>query len=288
MHSNNYNIVFNDSLQHHGEMYDYLIHHGVKGQQWGVKHGPPYPIDYDNYRTLVKRGNTLHRISARDESEEKGMAYATFYKKDNDHFKGFFSKQLLRGSHGLDSAEKVFDITLEAAQDLLSPSYKERLDTFVEMMNDEDFNLSKKLAEYEGTYINGNDRSIPAISRGLQFISEKTRYTSKKAEKDSYGNGIQYKTFTRSLGAPDGKVRQEYFKRLSDKGFNMVVDDYDRKISYGSQPIIVFNRDGTLKYVGQRELSKDEINAAVSRNTFRMTNDKKFGGHVQSKTSRWN
>lgn len=24
---------------------DYLMHHGVDGQKWGVKHGPPYPLD---------------------------------------------------------------------------------------------------------------------------------------------------------------------------------------------------------------------------------------------------
>lgn len=25
-------------------MHNYLIHHGVKGQQWGVQNGPPYPL----------------------------------------------------------------------------------------------------------------------------------------------------------------------------------------------------------------------------------------------------
>ena len=24
---------------------NYLMHHGVSGQRWGVKHGPPYPLD---------------------------------------------------------------------------------------------------------------------------------------------------------------------------------------------------------------------------------------------------
>ena len=25
--------------------YDWLAHHGIDGQKWGVKHGPPYPLD---------------------------------------------------------------------------------------------------------------------------------------------------------------------------------------------------------------------------------------------------
>lgn len=24
---------------------DYLMHHGIEGQKWGVRHGPPYPLD---------------------------------------------------------------------------------------------------------------------------------------------------------------------------------------------------------------------------------------------------
>lgn len=26
-------------------MYEELYHHGVKGQQWGERNGPPYPLD---------------------------------------------------------------------------------------------------------------------------------------------------------------------------------------------------------------------------------------------------
>lgn len=26
-------------------MSDYLSHHGIKGQKWGVRNGPPYPIE---------------------------------------------------------------------------------------------------------------------------------------------------------------------------------------------------------------------------------------------------
>lgn len=32
----------------------YLIHEGVKGQKWGEKHGPPYPLD-DNARVQAQR-----------------------------------------------------------------------------------------------------------------------------------------------------------------------------------------------------------------------------------------
>lgn len=31
---------------------NYLMHHGVDGQHWGIKHGPPYPIDRSKKVTI--------------------------------------------------------------------------------------------------------------------------------------------------------------------------------------------------------------------------------------------
>ena len=35
------------------ELTDYLMHHGIKGQKWGVKHGPPYPLDEKEHKSVV-------------------------------------------------------------------------------------------------------------------------------------------------------------------------------------------------------------------------------------------
>ena len=32
----------------------YLCHHGIKGQKWGIKHGPPYPIQKVNKKKIVE------------------------------------------------------------------------------------------------------------------------------------------------------------------------------------------------------------------------------------------
>jgi hypothetical protein len=32
----------------------WLYHHGVKGQKWGVKNGPPYPIGSDGNKSIAK------------------------------------------------------------------------------------------------------------------------------------------------------------------------------------------------------------------------------------------
>lgn len=30
----------------HSNHTDELYHHGIKGQRWGVRHGPPYPLRF--------------------------------------------------------------------------------------------------------------------------------------------------------------------------------------------------------------------------------------------------
>jgi len=35
----------------------YLVHHGIDGQKWGQRNGPPYPLDYDDHSAAEKRKN---------------------------------------------------------------------------------------------------------------------------------------------------------------------------------------------------------------------------------------
>ena len=35
-------------------MANYLIHHGIKGQSWGVRNGPPYPLNAQTHNKVVK------------------------------------------------------------------------------------------------------------------------------------------------------------------------------------------------------------------------------------------
>lgn len=37
----------------------YLKHHGVKGQKWGVRHGPPYPIE----DKVMRKGTRVSTIA---------------------------------------------------------------------------------------------------------------------------------------------------------------------------------------------------------------------------------
>lgn len=37
-----------------------LMHHGIDGQRWGVKHGPPYPLDREDHNRVVRKEQQKH------------------------------------------------------------------------------------------------------------------------------------------------------------------------------------------------------------------------------------
>lgn len=48
-----------------------LIHHGIKGQKWGVKNGPPYPLGASQKSPAEKRRARVHRPKATDMSKAR-------------------------------------------------------------------------------------------------------------------------------------------------------------------------------------------------------------------------
>ena len=56
----------------------FLQHHGIKGQKWGKRNGPPYPLDYDDHSAAQKRLNPKRTIDGkRDETtKKKGLSDA--------------------------------------------------------------------------------------------------------------------------------------------------------------------------------------------------------------------
>ena len=43
-----------------------LAHHGIQGQKWGVRKGPPYPLEYDQHTGAEKKLNTKAELSKYD------------------------------------------------------------------------------------------------------------------------------------------------------------------------------------------------------------------------------
>lgn len=59
---------------------DYLKHHGIKGQKWGVKNGPPYPLNASDRSASEKKGGLKASLSS--ESSNKNISSPGFHLTD--------------------------------------------------------------------------------------------------------------------------------------------------------------------------------------------------------------
>ena len=232
----------------------FIQHHGIKGQQWGVKHGPPYPIDRNKSGTKIKKGTHFQRLSVYDESVSKGHAYVTYLKKDNRHYKGFFTYHLKMNNKG----KPVYSIDMTAKKDMFSPSRLERAKTFTQLYN-KDKVFRKELGSY---YKDSISYFSPLPRKYYQYKFSKLK-PNELIEKG-------YEVFTRSIGGNE-YIRSKYFKALSKKGYDFVNDDLDGGfLKLGKEPAIVFDRTKSLQYNGQKKVNLKEANKIFFKEGRRM------------------
>lgn len=240
------------------EYQNYLDHHGIKGQQWGVMRGPPYPIRKGN-GVRIRKGTKFQRLSTRDESDAKGHAYVTYDKEDNERYKGFFGQQLKTKALFQKNA-KVYVHQIEAAEDLRSPSQQERIDIFLDLYA-KNSEIGKELGSYH------KKEEWHGHAYGPEFYY-RYKYSRLKG-RDKVEKG--YKTFVKAIGGNEN-IRNQYFAELRKRGYNMIRDDQDSGVQ-GVTPSIILDREKNTKYVGKRELGIKEI----------AKNYKKYGKYLDKK-----
>lgn len=86
--------------------FDFLMHHGIRGQKWGVENGPPYPLSPSkDYSAAEKKANKiLNKVSKKyDNSKVQNTVYETV--KDNFNKEG----KVIYGSASAIGSKKIAD-----------------------------------------------------------------------------------------------------------------------------------------------------------------------------------
>lgn len=242
----------------------YLAHHGIRGQEWGRRNGPPYPLDASDHSASEKKadwrkslksqkkandraskgirdvkyqqahtipaGTKIYRTSANPDESSDGLKYISYIDADRNHYKGGWIRQTA-------GADKVYEYEFTATDDIKVPSR----DELYSVINDT-FKSDPKLAKE--TVNNWLDMVVPKNSweraeRIYDRIDDEEiingkKMTNKQAWEAIVNESVKnFKDMTpyqaafysaQSLGT-NNKLKDKVIKELSSRGYNAMVDE---------------------------------------------------------------
>lgn len=240
-----------------------LLHFGVLGMKWGVHrkqkraakqnvdasvldlqtNRSPYvcrEITEKEYKRLpskpIKLGSDFLRIAANNKGELRDFAYVSKSEKDNNRYKALLAPE---GK----ITNKKFELKIKTAKEAISPSEKERIDTFIKTLNQDVQGLDGKSMAKGREWIEGKNP--------VQALSDREL-------------GLKYYNLFAQKQVMNTPLHQAYFNNLKLKGYNALVDDADRGI-VTDLPVIIFPKESGARVTEIKPVSKDDlINAQIN------------------------
>ena len=233
---------------------NYLAHHGIKGQKWGVRNGPPYPIE----DKVMAKGTRLKTVSPYKNPEQKGRWLYTYNANDEwdaKVYEGPFSVYLKQGRNYTNLAIHEFETT----KDLKMPTSKERQEGLKQIWQNANKKQKKQyLKEAERFkrdmmfYNWGMDKEANKHLKDLNLHKEKLN------EKDFK---LFYYMFNSMMEESEAYSLTKDYKKYMSENYDAMVDDNNVNIyNRAHDPVIIFKTEEALKRVGNYKiLTNDEI-----------------------------
>ena len=234
-----------------------LKHHGIKGQQWGVRRGPPYPIE----DTVLRKGTVLSSVSGYNPSSQSlydSMGRPKYlYNPKDEHdrkvYEGAFSMYLLKYK----GANFVYKHKYEVVKDLKMPTKQQRLDEFSKLYNDKKFKKAviADCETYKDMMVKYDVGSTPEMKKRVKDINLRELDVSNKKDLET-----AYEIFNHAMEAQHkNKSTAEYVKRMSSKYDAMVDDNNVGMYNNAHDPIVIFKTNEVLKMVGSEPVYSSNI-----------------------------
>lgn len=235
----------------------FLSHHGVKGQRWGVRHGPPYPIE----DRVLRKGHRLNSVSGIEKTEDyinKGSALYTYNPNDqwdSNIYKGPFSKYLKMYR----DVPVVYDHEFVVVKDLKMPTKKERVDEFVNVVltNKKALNEMVNTAAMLAAYNVGGEEQAKEY---MDFAAGKL--TTMKDMRN-----VGYKVFNHMMEAYSRyDSTTQYMTTMASKYDAMVDDNNQGVYNDAHDPVIIFRAKEAIEpYAKMKVGNKVEYKEMIQR-----------------------
>lgn len=232
----------------------WLAHHGIKGQQWGVRRGPPYPIE----DKVLAKGTVLNSVygntTNKNDRNIKGKWTYTYNPSDRwdkQVYEGPFSyyTAVIRGRNFIKSYE------YKTTKDLRMPTKKERMEPFKKLVNTKGITGRMYRLEMMGMFnlLKQNNVGTDKLKSAFDTLDINNLKTD-----DDWDNA--YEIFNHMMeNLTQYKITQAYSKTMA-KNYDAMVDDNNAvKYNRAHDPIIIFNGQKYLEQTGVRNLTVPEI-----------------------------
>lgn len=257
---------------------DELYHYGRKGQKWGVRNGPPYPLDKSGLKRFkentgaaeVGRKSRKKEIKNRDGSvtypkgfifnrygnakldvNRTGGLYVTNTTEDAARYMKEFGGTKLSNIFG--EHKRLYVQHIKADEDIKVPSREQLAKITARYLLD--FNSSYEQPKWYQLMKLAKEQDEGRVPPSLNEADLKDilkNPSSKKAERLVYD-------VSKPLGASP-QFANEYYERIRKSGFDAIMDYNDKDRGLGQTPMIIVNPQKVKQY-DTTVLTRDLIKA---------------------------
>lgn len=195
----------------------------------------------------VKKGSIVQHVMSTPVKDmtNRDYLFVAATAADKKNYGGFFAA-LTKYRNNVDT---MYKMKMTAMVDLVSPSKKERVKTFIEIYKNDPVKVGTQLAEFnKRNYGNQYKQSVDSL------IKKYSKMSMRELKK------MGYYTYANSWFDQEAGTLRDMRSSLEKKGYNAIIDDNDKRSFVQSQaPLIVFNTMDNLGKAKVSELSTGEI-----------------------------
>lgn len=246
---------------------NYLVHHGIAGQKWGVRNGPPYPLkggtvtsgpdDTAKYKKTIRpntvqnkkhfdkelpRGTVIQTLSHdKNRTKSADFYYASYKKLDSRQYEAFLN------TPASDTGLLKFRISNKAKNNVKVASEDSSIKIFDKLYrNDRDFyNYITDKSRMQSRFNSDWSGIVKMLSYKEYSEALAALDRSRKNKEVSYNDLTKiYRLYNYTLPNMDkdtSRQREKFFKEVKSNGYGAILDTNDGLYNrvQATSPIIV-------------------------------------------------